>query len=103
MQTKPIIPEQLAQLSADPSNESLDEDLYLAMQVLLNEYEDFRDSAKNGTIGKTAQFWLIYMDLMRYQIMAHTAVQENDVDLLMLCWKRFLPMYFSLNKLHYAR
>ena len=41
------------------------------------------------------------MDLMRYQVMAHTAVQENDIDVLLYCWKKFLPMYFSLNKLHY--
>ena len=59
---------------------------------------DVHASAKlrNGTIGKTAQYWLIYMDLMKYQTMAHTAVQENETSTLTYCMK-------FINKLHYAR
>ena len=53
--------------------------------------------------GKTAQFWLLYMDLMRYQALAHQAVQPNDLHLLISAWKAFIPMYFAMNKVKYAR
>ena len=52
---------------------------------------------------KTAQFWLLYMDLMRYQALVHQAVQPNDLHLLISAWKAFIPMYFAMNKVKYAR
>lgn len=69
----------------------------------IENYENFRESARKGALGKTAQFWLLYMDLMRFQVMAHTAVQENDIETLIFCWKEFIPMYFIMNKRNYAR
>ena len=72
-------------------------------ESFLNNYERFRETARQGALGYTAQFWLLYMDLMKYQIMAHTAVQENDIETLIFCWKAFIPMYFILNKRNYAR
>ena len=70
---------------------------------LFNKYESYRNDVRNGRIGRTAQFWSLYLDLTRYQTMAHTAVQENDTKSLMFCWRQYLPLYFALNKLHYAR
>ena len=49
------------------------------------------------------QFQLLYMDLMRYQVLAHTAAQTNDLQLLISAWKAFIPMYFAMNKVNYAR
>jgi len=72
-------------------------------EIFLKNYEEFRESTRQGVLGKTAQFWLLYMDLMKYQIMAHTAIQENDIETLLYCWKAFIPMYFILNKRNYAR
>ena len=39
----------------------------------------------------------------RYQILAHTAVQTNDSHLLISAWKSFIPIYFAMNKVNYAR
>ena len=36
---------------------------------------------------KTAQFCFLYMDLMRYQALAHTSIQTNDLHLLISAWK----------------
>ena len=60
-------------------------------------------NVSNGKIDKTTQFWTMYLDLMHYQTVAHTAVQENDLKSLMFCWQQFPPLYFVLNKLHYGR
>ena len=40
---------------------------------------------------------------MRYQALAHTAAQTNDLQLLISAWKAFIPMYFAMNKVNYAR
>lgn len=80
-----------------------DERLLQEFHTFYNRYKCYREKVRKGDIGKTAQFWILYLDFMQYQMMAHTAVQENDLRSLMFCWKQFLPLYFSLNKLHYAR
>ena len=95
---KPEIPSILDEITMEelPENLIIDDNF-------TNKYENFRESARQGALGKTAQFWLLYMDLMRYQVMAHTAIQENDIETLMFCWKEFISMYFIMNKRNYAR
>ena len=66
---KPEIPTDLNDITMDELPETLTLD-----ESFLNNYERFRESARQGALGYTAQFWLLYMDLMKYQIMAHTAV-----------------------------
>jgi hypothetical protein len=71
---------------------------------LYSEYQAFKEEARNGALGKTAEFWIqFYMDLMECQRTAHLAVQENYFDQWLLAWNFFLPMYFALNKQNYAR
>ena len=42
---------------------------------LYSEYQAFKEEARNGVLGKTAQFWIqFYMDLMECQRTAHLAV-----------------------------
>lgn len=95
---KPKLPTILDEITMEelPENLTIDNDF-------TDKYESFRESARLGTLGKTAQFWLLYMDLMRYQVMAHTAIQENDIETLMFFWKEFIPLYFIMNKRNYAR
>ena len=50
-----------------------------------------------------AQFWMIYLDLLEAQVMAHNGVQENNIDMMIKTWHTFLPMYFAFNKFNYAR
>ena len=81
----------------------LDEPSSNSLNGLISKYMTYRQEVSNGRIGKTAQFWMIYLNMMQVQTMAHTAVQENDWNSLMHCWKEFLPLYFILNKTNYAR
>ena len=81
----------------------LDETSLESLDVFFDKYATYRQKVSTGTIGKTAQFWMMYLDLMGAQTMAHTAVQENYWKSLMYYWKQFLPMYFGLNKRNYAR
>ena len=100
---KPDIPNLLCDFQLDPKPEMLDEALEKSIENLYIQYDKFRQAARNGNIGKTAQFWVLYMDLMRLQTLCHTAIQSNDFQMLIHGWKSFLPMYFSMNKVNYAR
>ena len=69
----------------------------------LQDYERYRDEVANGSIGKTAQFWMIYLNLMRMQSFGQLAVHQNDIESLICVWKLFIPFYFAMNKTNYAR
>ena len=44
-------------------------------------FESFKQTIRDGKLGKMPQFWLLYLDMMRNQHMIHLAVQENNLDL----------------------
>ena len=71
--------------------------------VISAKYETFKEAIRKGTYGKTAQYWHMYMDLMRFQHQIHIAVQENDFNQRLHAWEYFIPYYFATNKSNYAR
>ena len=80
--------------------QSLEDDSSISFVL---EYQRYRVSVRNGSAGKTAQFWMIYLHLMQAQRMAHVGVQENNVDMIINAWLLMLPMYFAQKKINYAR
>ena len=89
-------------LSIDPK-EKLTETLNTQIKQVSQLYEHYRNSVRNGKLGKTATFWLTYLDLVRMQHVIHTSIQENDFEKRVLGWKYFLPFYFALNYFNCAR
>ena len=100
---KPKIPEDLDAYQQDPRPEMVTEELLSSMDSLFEQYARYRNSAKEGKLGDTARFWIMYMDLMRIQNLGQSAIQENNFHMVFYAWKEFLPFYFALNKMHYAR
>ena len=99
---KSKIPETFKRIAADPNPvlvEISDDDV----SSFIKKYERYRSNVRAGNAGQTAKFWMLYLDLMQTQSMAHQAVQENDMDMLIAAWMKFIPMYFALNKMNYAR
>ena len=92
----------LESLSIDPE-EKLTETLNTQIKQVSQLYEHYRNSVRNGKLGKTATFWLTYLDLVRMQHVIHTSIQENDFKKRVLGWKYFLPFYFALIYSSYAR
>ena len=70
--------------------------------MLFFSYESYREQARNGSLGKTAQFWILYLDLIRMKHVIRTAVQENDFDAWLAAWDYFIPLYFTFNKINSA-
>ena len=60
-----------------------------------NEYEEYRKSAKTGTLGKMTQYCLICVSIMRNQQIAYTTTHENNYCTRLYAWKDFLHLYFS--------
>ena len=55
-----------------------EETILASCQNFVQNYESFKQRRRDGELGKTAKFWIMYLDLMKYQQMAHTIVQENE-------------------------
>ena len=91
----------LEDMAAEP--ETYDESLLDFCSDVTCEYEQFRVKVSSGEFGKTAQFWLMYLELMRLQHQARTAVQTNDFEMRLDAWNKMLPYYFTFNKTNYAR
>ena len=72
-------------------------------QSIIKKYEHFKNRVKKGEFGKTAQFWMLYLDLAKNQYFAHIAVQSNNFNLRLFAWKYMIPFFFVLNKINYAR
>ena len=67
------------------------------------QYQDLRNRYLNGEKGKTAQFWMIYMDLVELQHLFHYSINVNDFQLRVSCWRRIVTLCFPTNKRNYAR
>ena len=100
---KPYISAALTRYCCTSDLKLLDKEFFKDNPTVIQQYEVFRKEVENGSLGKTAQFWMIYLNLMRMQMLALTSIQENDLDMLICAWKSFLPLYFAMNKVNYAR
>lgn len=70
---------------------------------LLNLYDEFSDKTREGVHGATAQFWMLYIDLVEnYQLLSR-AIRTNDFDLYVYCLFEITDIYFAMNHPNYAR
>jgi len=102
-ETKSKIPKELEELACDPQPKLVNATLLESLTEFFYSYNHYRQRARAGSFGKTAQFWIMYLDLMRLQTLSHSAIQENNFEMIIHGWKAFLPFYFALNKTNYAR
>ena len=61
----------------------------------LDSYDEYRKTA--------AEYWLMYLNLMRVQSLGLADMHQNDLELLIRAWKTFPPFYFAMKKVNYAR
>ena len=75
------LPSQLAELVAEP--DLINDEIVDSRLLFIQQYEDFKDQVRCGVYGKTPKYWLQYMELIKYQQMAHAVAQTNACDLRM--------------------
>ena len=100
-ETKLQPPESLVKISAElelfsPNIQDVSAEVHCSV-------ESFKQAIRDGKLGKTPQFLLLYLDMMRNQHMINLAVQENNFDLRLATWKNWLPLYFATNQFNYTR
>lgn len=67
------------------------------------EYMKKKMECLQGHHGKTAQFWMSYLDLIERLHELHFSVNTNDFQLRLHCWRELISLCFSTNKQNYAR
>ena len=79
-------------------------DLVDEIQSHADEYSEFKQRIRCEEFGKTTKFWFcLYLDVMRFQHFAHLSVQENNIEMKLICWEFFLPLYFAPSRTNYSR
>jgi hypothetical protein len=63
----------------------------------------YKDKVRNGELGKTAQFWIQYMDRIWLVLRFLRATKENNLDLHLACVQELCPLLFSMDHHNYAR
>ena len=72
-------PKKLKLILTSPQKESIESaanDPHVSKYI--DDYFQFRWEVRDGRLGKTAQFWLNYVDHVRLALQLHEAVKRND-------------------------
>ena len=69
----------------------------------LDDYLDFCETVRNGQLGKTAKFWLTYMDHVSLVLSLMRAVKTNDFYLYAYCIEHMSDLFFAYGGQNYAR
>jgi len=69
----------------------------------LNDYSHFKTTVREGCLGKTAQFWMMYSDCVWILLRFLEGVKENDLDMYLDSLRQLCGLMFSADHLHYAR
>ena len=81
----------LACLASESCNKSLD------------RYDEFKETVRQGALGKTAQFWLSYMEKVGLILQFQRATKENCLALHLASLQRMCSLFFSFDHPNYAR
>jgi len=71
--------------------------------AFINRFKQFLTGVREGSLGKTAQFWMMYCDCVSVLLQFLKAVKENDLELYICSWRQMCPLIFGADRLHYAR
>ena len=72
-------------------------------QRFMSSYQDFRDKVASGLLGKTAQFWVSYLDNVWLVLSYIRAVKVNDLPLYAHCLFKMSDLFFAFDCQNYAR
>ena len=71
--------------------------------LLIEKDQQLKKKGLKGELGKTAQYWLIYMEMVFKLHQFQFAINTNNLPLRIDAWEHFLPLRFATKKIHYAR
>ena len=81
----------LACLASESCNKSID------------RYNEFKETVRRGALGKTAQYWLSYMEKVGLILQFQRATKENCLTLHLASLQRMRSLFFIFDHPNYAR
>ena len=100
-QSQETIMTDLLELPSKTTIEAVQEDT--EMMSLVKEYAEFKESVRQGDMGKTAQLWMSYMDHVWLILNVTRAVKYNDYALYCHTLFKMADIFFSFAGQNYAR
>ena len=73
------------------------------LQQLYQRYCSFKESIRNGSLGKTTVFRINYMDIVWLLLTYSRATKENNYDLHLNTLFELCPLFFAYNHQNYSR
>ena len=73
------------------------------VEECVNSYLDYKEEVRNGALGKTAVYWLGYMDDVWIALHLHESVKRNDFYLYAICIHLMPCIFFGFDGQNYAR
>ena len=81
----------------------MSQDLFKNIENAKLLYQTYQENIKNCLLGKKAQFWITYINLVKMQHTIYTALQKTNFEMWLFRWEYLLSLYFVLNKVNYWR
>ena len=72
------------------------------VQVIV-KYENYLKQTINGERGKTAQYYMIHVNLVNYYLLFNSSIRTADLNLFKYVLPKISNLFFALNQLNYAR
>ena len=76
---------------------------YIQINSFFNRYDIFMDMAREGELGATAAYWMLYIDMVDVWLLLSQTCRSCDVDLFVISLSLMVPFFFACNKHNYAR
>ena len=73
------------------------------LNELLNDYNIYKQQTRNGELGKTAQFYLIYINLVHYYLILSRSIRIGDFEMFRFILPKITNLFFICNQQNYAR
>ena len=73
------------------------------VDAVINLYILFTDKTRQGLHGKSAKFWIKYVDIMHLYHAFSRSRRIGDFDLFLACIPELTSYFFALNHYNYAR
>ena len=70
---------------------------------LVKKYEKYCEDTRAGELSKTAQFAMLYMDIIHDKLILDRAIRTNDVDLYTYAMEEMVPVTWSGYRPNYKR
>ena len=95
---------ELQALADSPTSETLlDAAESETCREFIDKFRAFADSARQGALGSTCQFWIQYQTCVWTLLSFLKAIKENDIPAYMSLLRQMCPLISAADRLHYAR